>query len=251
MFGATLSTVLRLSESSTRCAARIMSSLPSSSRASSSVSLADLRPAPGSTQPNVRLGRGNSSTKGGQAGRGHKGQKARHGNGKPVPGFEGGQTPLTRLFPKRGFTPFTARTYVALPLHRLQAWLAAGRLDPSAPVTIGAVVRANLIHGLSGKAGVKLLGPADPDLPLPPLTLELSRFSKSAADAVIEAGGKVTAVYHNNLSLRQEVWPEKFVGREVRQAKPIRRTDIEYYQNPEKHGYLAAQAAPAVAEAAQ
>lgn len=53
------------------------------------------------------------------------------------------------------------------------------------------------------------------------------------------AGGKVTAVYHNNLSLRQEVWPEKFEGKEVKPAAPVRRTDIEYYTNPEKFGYLA------------
>jgi hypothetical protein len=51
----------------------------------------------------TRLGRGQGSTKGGTAGRGHKGQKARSGNGKPVPGYEGGQTPIHRLFPKRGF----------------------------------------------------------------------------------------------------------------------------------------------------
>ncbi|RSH91723.1 YmL10 [Saitozyma podzolica] len=174
----------------------------------------------------TRYGRGQGSTKGGTAGRGHKGQKARSGNGKPVPGYEGGQTPIHRLFPKRGFVNFNSRTYAPLPLSRLQQYLASGRLDPTLPIGIGEIVRSNLIHGISGFSGVKLLGELDTSLPLPPLELNLSRFSKSAAAAVIEAGGKITAVYHNRLGLRQEVWPEKFVGREVEAARPIRKSDI-------------------------
>lgn len=128
--------------------------------------------------------------------------------------------------PKKGFLNFTRRAYAPLALSKLQQWVAQGRVDAALPITVGTVVRANLVHGLKGFSGVKLLGHADPNLPLPPLELELSRFSKSAADAVIEAGGNVTAVYHNSLGLRQEVHPEKFVGREVRNAAPIRRTDI-------------------------
>lgn len=98
----------------------------------------------------------------------------------------------------------------------------------------------------------------DPALPLPPLTLRLSRYSKSAAKAIVDAGGDVTAVYHNPLALRQAAHPEKFIGREVKEAKPVRKTDIReyshpkrppslelmqfrsvYYSNPAKHGYLA------------
>lgn len=93
------------------------------------------------------------------------------------------------------------------------------------------------MHGLSKQAGVKLLGHPDPDLPLPKLKLELSRYSKSAAEAVMAAGGEVEAVYHNNLSLKQEVAPEKF-ERPVKSALPVRRTDIEFYSNPANHGYL-------------
>jgi large subunit ribosomal protein L15 len=119
-----------------------------------------------------------------------------------------------------------SRTYAPLPLSRLQQYLASGRLDPTLPIGIGEIVRSNLIHGISGFSGVKLLGELDTSLPLPPLELNLSRFSKSAAAAVIEAGGKITAVYHNRLGLRQEVWPEKFVGREVEAARPIRKSDI-------------------------
>lgn len=118
----------------------------------------------------------------------------------------------------------TSREYAPLALSKLQQSFLSGRLDPNTPITIGSIVRSNLVHGISGFSGVKLLGPADPDLPLPPLKLQLSRFSRSAADAVIAAGGEVTAVYKNRLALRKEVWPHK-VG-EIRDAEPVRKTDI-------------------------
>ncbi|TXT11131.1 hypothetical protein VHUM_01882 [Vanrija humicola] len=204
----------------------------------STLHLGNLSPAKGSATANTRKGRGPGSGHGKQSGRGHKGQLARSGNGKPVPGFAGGQTPIHKVFPKRGFVNFTRKTYAPLALSKLQAWIAQSRIDPTQPITIGTVVRANAVHGISGASGVKLLGPADAELPLPPLEIELSRFSKQAAEAVIASGGKVTAVYHNNLSLRQEVFPHKFV-RPVQNAKPIRRTDIEFYTNPANHGYLA------------
>ena len=91
---------------------------------------------------------------------------------------------------------------------------------------------------MSNKSGVKLLGTIDDELPLPPLKLRLSRFSESASKAIVDAGGECVAVYHNRLSLRQEIWPEKFKER-VREARPVRRTDIEYYSDPKKYGYLA------------
>lgn len=80
------------------------------------------------------------------------------------------------------------------------------------------------MHGLSHLSGIKLLGDADPTLPLPPLKLELSRYSKSAAQTIINAGGEVKAVYHNNLSLRKEWYPEKFMDKEIKDAKPTRKT---------------------------
>lgn len=123
---------------------------------------------------------------------------------------------------------------------------------------MGAIFRSNLVHGIKGWSGVKLLGEVDPSLPLPPLKLRLSRYSKGAAQAIIDAGGQVTAVYHNALALRQAVHPEKFFGKEVKEAAPTRKTDIcesivpalgkppaehissvVYYSNPAKHGYLA------------
>lgn len=98
-----------------------------------------------------------------------------------------------------------------------------GKLDPSETITIGSIVRSNIIHGISGFSGVKLLGPHDPALPLPPLKLELSRFSKSAAEVVKAAGGEVLAVYKNRLALRKEVWPDKVEGKD---ALPVRKADI-------------------------
>ncbi|KAK4686273.1 large subunit ribosomal protein L15, partial [Tremellales sp. Uapishka_1] len=213
---------------------------PSGSRSASSyVHLGDLQPSRGSTKTHIRLGRGQGSTKGGTAGRGHKGQRARSGNGKPSAGFEGGQTPITRLFPKRGFINFTSRTYAPLQISKLQSFLSLSRLSPDLPIDIGTVVRSNLVHGISGYDGIKLVGDVDPSLPLPPLSLRLSRYSRSAAKAITQAGGELTAVYHNALSLRQEVWPEKFVGREVKEAKPIRKNEILYYSDAKKYGYLA------------
>ncbi|KAJ9113879.1 hypothetical protein QFC19_000072 [Naganishia cerealis] len=198
---------------------------PSSSRwASTYVHLGDLADNKGAREDNVRLGRGWSTTKGGTSGRGHKGQKARAGNGKPKAGFEGGQTPITRLFPKRGFKNFTNKTYAPVNISKLQEWLADGKLDPSETIDVGTIFQSNLVHGIKGFSGVKLLG-------------------QQAAQAIIDAGGDVTAVYHNVLALRQAAHPEKFFGREVKEALPVRKTDILYYSNPAKHGYLAKESA--------
>lgn len=96
------------------------------------------------------------------------------------------------------------------------------------------------MHGLSNSySGIKILGPADPALPLPPLRIEASRFSKSAAEAVIAAGGSVSAVYKNRLALQAEIHPWKAPAGMMREAEPIGKRDIEYYSNPKKHGYLA------------
>lgn len=112
-------------------------------------------------------------------------------------------------------------------LSTIQAQIATSRLDPTRPITINTLISSNAVHGISGYGGIKLLGDVDPTLPpLPPLSLTLSRFSKTAAKAVIDAGGEVTAVYHNALSLRREIMPHKFLGKEIRLAQPIKKTDI-------------------------
>jgi len=143
------------------------------------------------------------------------------------------------LFPKRGFVNFNAKKYAPLNIARLQEWLAMGKLDPSESIDVGLVFQSKLSRGLGQWDGVKLLGDVNPDLPLPPLTLRLSRYSKSAAKAILAAGGNVTAVYQNALALRQAAHPEKFVGREVKEALPTLKRDIDYYRNPKNFGYLA------------
>ena len=87
--------------------------------ATSAIRIGNLTPAV-PKKNSKRLGRGDGSGRGGTSTRGHKGQKARAGNGKPKPGFEGGQTPLTRLIPKRGFTNPHKQHYAPLNVDRLQ-----------------------------------------------------------------------------------------------------------------------------------
>ena len=142
------------------------------------LSLSDLRPAKGSTHPTKRLGRGPGSGHGKTAGKGHKGQKARSG-GHVRPGFEGGQMPLIRRVPKRGFTnPYKVRWQI-VSLEKLAAF--AGReVSVAALVAAGVVDRADL--------GVKLL--ADGDAPQGLVVRGLA-MSASARRKIEAAGGRV------------------------------------------------------------
>ena len=101
--------------------------------ATSAIRIGNLTPAV-SKKNGKRLGRGDGSGRGGTATRGHKGQKARAGNGKPKPGFEGGQTPLTRLIPKRGFTNPHKQHYAPLNVNPLQNWIEQVRLANTKPI---------------------------------------------------------------------------------------------------------------------
>ncbi|KAG8896826.1 YmL10 [Tulasnella sp. 417] len=198
------------------------------------VALHNLRPAPRSQHSQKRLGRGQGSGHGGTSTRGHKGQKARSGNGKPKAGFEGGQTPITRRFPKRGFTNPTAREFAPINLDRLQHWIDAGRLTSSAekPITARELLLSGCIHNV--KDGVKLLGDGAEQLKSP-VFLELSRASKSAISAIEGKGGKVLCKYYNDLALKDLVQ-----GRTDRQeALPVRKTDILWYAKKSNRGYLA------------
>jgi large subunit ribosomal protein L15 len=140
--------------------------------------LSDLRPAKGSTHPTKRLGRGPGSGHGKTSGKGHKGQKARSG-GHVRPGFEGGQMPLIRRVPKRGFTnPFKVRWQI-LSLEKLAAF--AGR-----EVTVAALVEAGLVA--RADLGVKLL--ADGDAPQG-LVIKGVALSATARRKIEAAGGRV------------------------------------------------------------
>lgn len=182
-----------------------------------------------------RVGRGPSSGKGKTSGRGHKGQKARSGNNRVKPGFEGGQTPLTRLYPKRGFANKNSNELSALNLLRLQIWINNGRIDATKPITIKHLYDSNIIHGI--KSGIKLLANGK-EFFNTPIEIQVSKASKEAIKRIESVGGKITCVYYNSLGLRAHLHPEKFKII-PRQARPTSRSDIQYYSNKNNRGYLA------------
>ncbi len=139
--------------------------------------LSDLSPAPGSKQSKKRVGRGPGSGLGKTAGRGEKGQKSRSGY-RRRPGFEGGQMPLIRRVPKRGFTNIFRTEYSVVNLADLAGREDLGeRIDPEALVTMGLVRRGR---------PVKVLGDGEVDRAL---TVAAHKFSKSARAKIEAAGG--------------------------------------------------------------
>ena len=146
--------------------------------------LNELAPNPGSRHTSKRVGRGIGSGKGKTAGRGHKGQKARAGGATRT--FEGGQMPIYRRLPKRGFTNPFRKVYVPLNLDRLQAAVDAGRLDPQQPVNLDALRAAGLVSRRGD--GIRLLARGELSVPL---TIEVDGASRTAIAAVEKAGGKV------------------------------------------------------------
>jgi large subunit ribosomal protein L15 len=144
--------------------------------------LHDLKPVAGSRKKPTRKGRGIGSGLGKTSGRGHKGQNARSGGGVR-PGFEGGQMPLQQRVPKRGFTNIFAKEIVEVNVKDL------ARFESGATVTPEALVEAGVINAI--KDGVKLLGNGEISSPL---TVKVHAFSKSAADKVQAAGGKIEVI---------------------------------------------------------
>jgi len=144
--------------------------------------LEDLRPAPGSTRERKRIGRGPASGTGKTSGKGHKGLNARSGGGVRS-GFEGGQMPLYRRLPKRGFLPYGGKREVALVKVRdLAARFPAGSVvDPDALVAKGLIKK-------SGRHAVKVL--ADGDI-AHALVVKIHRISEAAREKLVAAGGQV------------------------------------------------------------
>ncbi len=131
-----------------------------------------------------RVGRGPGSGRGKTTGRGHKGQKSR--SGVSIKGFEGGQMPLHRRLPKRGFKNIFAKKYVAVNLGRLQAAIDAGKLDPKQPVDAAALTAAGVVT--NPRDGVRLLAKGALKAKV---TITVAGVSKAAAAAVEKAGGSV------------------------------------------------------------
>ena len=140
---------------------------------------------PGATKAKKRLGRGIGSGRGKTSGRGVKGQKAR--SGVAINGFEGGQMPLHRRLPKRGFKNIFAKKYNELNLGRIQEFVDSGRLDGKKPITIAVLQEAGLIR--RAKDGVRLLGHGELTSKL---AFEVTGASGSAIKAVEAKGGTVT-----------------------------------------------------------
>jgi len=147
--------------------------------------LNEIRDRDGATKAKKRLGRGIGSGLGKTSGRGVKGQKAR--SGVAIKGFEGGQMPLHRRLPKRGFTNIFAKKYNELNLGRIQEAVDSGRLDGKKPITIEVLKDAGLIR--RAKDGVRLLGHGEITAKL---AFEVTGASASAIKAVEAKGGTVS-----------------------------------------------------------
>ena len=147
--------------------------------------LTDIRDNEGAAKSRIRVGRGIGSGKGKTGGRGVKGQKARAG--VAVKGFEGGQMPLYRRLPKRGFHNLFARELNEVNLGRIQQAVEAGKLDAKGTVTIESLVSAGVISK-AARDGVKILGQGELKAKL---AFEVAGASKSAVEAIEKAGGTV------------------------------------------------------------
>ncbi|AQZ11448.1 MRPL10 (YNL284C) [Zygosaccharomyces parabailii] len=200
--------------------------------------LGNLKPSEGSTKGFKRLGRGPSSSKGKTSGRGQKGQKAR---GKVKSWFEGGQTPIYKLFPKIGFTNVNSRPLNELNLARVQWFHDLGRLnlEPGEVLDMKKMKDLGLVTGPI-KHGIKILGNGKTRFNVP-IKIEASKATPDAITAIESAGGEFTARYFSRLGLRAHLVPHWFLekrGRIPLQARPIKRKDIQYYSDDSRRGYL-------------
>ena len=146
--------------------------------------LNEIKDKDGATKARIRVGRGIGSGKGKQAGRGGKGQTAR--SGVRIKGFEGGQMPLHRRLPKRGFTPPSPRDLNEVNLGRIQAAIDAGKLDATRPIDVAALIEAGVVG--RSRDGVKILGNGELKAKA---DFEVYGASKSAVEAIEKAGGSV------------------------------------------------------------
>ena len=145
--------------------------------------LSNLKPAEGSTHnDNFRRGRGHGSGNGKTAGKGHKGQNARSGGGVR-PGFEGGQMPLYRRIPKRGFKNRNTKEIVAINIDRLECF------DNDAVVTVDALIEAGIVS--NPRDGVKILGNGELTKKL---NVQVNAFSASAKEKIEALGGKAEVI---------------------------------------------------------
>lgn len=146
------------------------------------MNLSELRPAEGSTAKAWRRGRGHASGNGKTAGRGHKGQGARSGSGGKN-GFEGGQMPLYRRLPKRGFKCRNSKEIIGINLSALE------RFEDGATVSVETLIEAGIVK--NPRDGVKILGNGELTKKL---TVQVNAFSASAAEKIEALGGKAEVI---------------------------------------------------------
>lgn len=197
--------------------------------------LSELGPSSGSTKQQTRVGRGPGSGRGKTSGRGQKGQKAR---ASVKPWFEGGQTPITKLFPKVGFRSKIPKP-ATLNLDTIQQLINSGRIDPSKPVTMRELYRSRAL-GANARHGIKILGGGS-DSFMSKLTISATRATPQAINKIESLGGKFTAEYYNSLGIRALTRPEAVLKKFARlplRARPSDRRNIEFYRDPSSRGYL-------------
>jgi large subunit ribosomal protein L15 len=146
------------------------------------MNLHELKPATGSRKERNRVGRGTGSGNGKTAGKGHKGQNARSGGGVRL-GFEGGQTPLFRRLPKRGFTNINRKDYAIVNLEALN------RFEDGTEVTPALLIETGLVS--KEKSGIKILGNGKLEIKL---TVKAHKFSSAAKEAIEAAGGQTEVI---------------------------------------------------------
>ncbi|WP_050182383.1 50S ribosomal protein L15 [Domibacillus robiginosus] len=144
--------------------------------------LHELKPAAGSRKERNRVGRGTGSGNGKTAGKGHKGQNARSGGGVRL-GFEGGQTPLFRRLPKRGFTNVNRKDYAVVNIDTLN------RFEEGTEVTPELLIESGIVK--SEKAGIKILANGNVEKKL---SVKAHKFSAAAKEAIEAAGGKIEVI---------------------------------------------------------
>ncbi|CAB42367.2 54S ribosomal protein L10, mitochondrial [Schizosaccharomyces pombe] len=185
-------------------------------------------------QSKKRVGRGPASGLGKTSGRGHKGSGQRRGR-RIKPGFEGGQTPITKLFPKVGHSTGHLKKPLRLGLGRVQEWIDRGRLDASKTITMKDLLDSRCCRGI--KHGVELTAD-EPGLLKTAISIEVSKATVQAIQQIKNAGGSITTVYFSPLALRAHLHPSSF-RTPPRPPLPVSKKDIRYYTNPHFAGYLA------------
>lgn len=151
------------------------------------MNLHELKPVEGARHAKKRVGRGTGSGNGKTSGKGHKGQNSRSGGGVR-PGFEGGQTPLFKRLPKRGFTNVNRKEYAVVNIEELN------RFAAESIVTIDSLREAGLVK--KEYNGLKILGNGQFNVKL---TVKANKFSKSAEKSIVDAGGIIEVISYGNV----------------------------------------------------